>query len=192
MLQRFWLAIPVALTILGSAAGVLARPATVFIPHLERIQSKLPSGLAMRLPSAIPLEGPSDIDESKLVVRLFPSDIPQRFTVGIFTCEASAHPCLIGSFSVEPKTNVSAKRELERHQAKGDRIPLVKNLEGYLIEGMRHNPLSTFSTMMWQQDDMIYTISFPAMERETIKSMAVSMAEGKPFYRVGDGSVSPP
>jgi hypothetical protein len=35
---------------------------------------------------------------------------------------------------------------------------------------------------MWQQNDMIYTISFPAFERENIVLMAVSMASEKPLY----------
>lgn len=183
---------PVILTLLGASVGVYARPADVFIPHLERIQSNLPPGLAMRLPSTILLNGPSDIDESKLVVHLFPSEFPQRFTVSIFTCERSSHPCLIGSFSVEQKTNVSAKRELERHQVRGERIPLVKNVVGYLMEGGRQNPLSTFSTMMWEQDNMIYTISFPAIERETILAMATSMAQAIPLYRTVARSVSSP
>lgn len=163
--------------------GVCARPAAVFTPYLERIQSNLPLGLVLRLPGEIPPREPSDIDESQLVVRIFPSEIPQRFTVSLFTCESSPQPCLLGSFSVEQKTNASAKRELERHQARGEGIPLVRNVEGYLIDGLLQNPYSTFSTMMWQQNDMIYTISFPAVERETILSMATSMAQETPLYR---------
>jgi hypothetical protein len=175
---------PVILTILGSAGGVLAQPADVFIPHLERIRNNLPQGLALRLPSRISLSSPLDIDESKLVVRFFPSETPQSFTVSLFTCDRSPQPCLIGSFSVERKTNPSARRELERHQASGDRLTLAQNVKGYLLEGPRQNPFLTFSTMMWQQNDMIYTISFPAIERETILAMALSMAQEKPLYRL--------
>ncbi|HEY9905774.1 MAG TPA: hypothetical protein V6D43_25630 [Candidatus Sericytochromatia bacterium] len=177
-----WLAMPVLLSVFSSAVSVCARPASVFIPHLERIQSSLPKGLAMRLPSDIPLSGPSDIEESKLIVQSFPSETPQSFTVSLFTCDRSPLPCLLGSFSVESNTTESAKRELARHNAKGDRIALVKNVPGYLLEGPRQNPSYQFSTLMWQQNDMIYTISFPATERETIVFMATSMATEQPLY----------
>jgi hypothetical protein len=183
---------PVVLTVLGSAVGVSARPAAVFIPHRDLIQSNLPAGLAMRLPTEIPLSGPSDIEESKLIVRVFPSETAQSFTVSIFTCEQSPQPCLLGSFSVESKTNASAKRDLERHQAIGDRIPLRSNLEGYLIEGPHQNPSYQFSTVMWQQNDMIYTISFPASERESILFMAASMASEEPLYRAVARAVPSP
>jgi hypothetical protein len=137
----------------------------------------------MRLPTEIPLSGPSDFEDDKLVVRVFPSEIPQSFTVSIFTCERSLYPCLLGSFSVASKTQVSAQRELERHQMMGDRIPLMQNVEGYLIDGPLQNPPYQFSTMMWEQNGMIYTISFPSVERENIVLMAASMVREKPLYR---------
>ena len=183
---------PVVLTVLGSAVGVFARPAPVFMPHIDLIQSNLPSGLAMRLPSEILLGGHSDIEESQLVVRVFPSETPQRFTVGVFTCDRSSHPCLLGSFSVENETTASATRDLGRHQEKGDRISLGTNIEGYLIEGPRQNPSYQFSTIMWQQNDMIYTISFPAFERENIILMATSMALQDPLSRAVSSSAPSP
>lgn len=176
------LAMPVILSVLSAAVGVYARPAPVLIPHMEDIQKNLPQGLAMRLPTEILLSEPSDIEESQVIVRVFPSETPQSFTISLFTCDRSPQPCLLGSFSVESKTNESAKRDLDRHQAIGDRIPLATNIEGYLIEGPRQNPAYAFSTMMWQQDNMIYTISFPAIERENILLMAISMAQEKPLY----------
>lgn len=174
---------PLCLSVLIRPVGVSAQPATVFIPHLPLIQSNLPDGLAMRLPTEIPLSGPSDIEEDKLVVRVFPSEIPQSFTVSIFTCERSPYPCLLGSFSVARQTQVSAQRELERHQIMGERIPLKQNVEGYLIDGLVQTPSYQFSTMMWEQNGMIYTISFPSIERENIVLMAASMVREKPLYR---------
>jgi hypothetical protein len=133
----------------------------------------------MRLPTKISLRGPSDIDESKLVVRVFPSETPVRFTVSLFTCEQSVHPCLLGSFSVDKATTASAQRDLQRHQTQGAPITLIDEVKGYLLEGPRQTPSYGFSTLMWQQEGMIYTISFPAIERETILSMAISMARGQ-------------
>jgi hypothetical protein len=176
---------PVLLTVLGSPVGVSARPDAVFMSHIELIESNLPPGLAMRLPAEILLSGHADIEEDKLVVRVFPSESTQSFTVGVFTCERSSHPCLLGSFSVQRKTAASAKRDLDRHKAIGDRIRLATNIEGYLIEGPRQNPSYQFSTIMWQQNDMIYTISFPAFERENIVLMATSMVREQPLSRLG-------
>ncbi len=181
--RRCLLVTPVILTVLSSVVAVSARPSAVFIPHLEEIQRNLPVGLALRLPSEIPLTGPTDIEESKLVVRVFPSETPLSFTVSLFTCERSSHPCLLGSFSVERKTNVSARRNLERHQTLGDRITLATNIAGYLIEGPQQNPPYAFSSVMWQQNDMIHTISFPGIERQNILFMALSMAQEQPLYR---------
>lgn len=181
--RRFWLATPVLLAVIGSALEASARPAAVFVPHMEIIESRLPPGLVMRLPSQLPLGGHSDIEESKLVVRIFPSEIPQSFTVGVFTCDRGTHPCLVGSFAVESKMAGSAKRDLERHKAIGDRVSLGTNIEGYLLEGPRQNPSHQFSTMMWEQNDMIYTISFPAVEGDNIVWMATSMAREKPLHR---------
>lgn len=179
--RRSLLVVPVILTVLSGAVGVFARPATVFTPHLERIQRNLPKGLVMRLPVDIPLSGHSDIEESQLVVNVFPSETPQSYTVSLFTCDRSTQPCLLGSFSVEKQTIESAKRELVRHQARGDRKTLAKNIAGYLLEGPRQNPPYQFSTIMWQQNEMIYTISFPSIERENILWMAVSMATEQPL-----------
>lgn len=173
---------PVVLTVLGSSGAISAHPAPVFLPHMGLIQSNLPEGLAMRLPTGIPLNGPADIEDDKLVVRVFPSKTPQSFTVSIFTCDRSPYPCLLGSFSVAKKTDASAELELERHRAIGDRIPLTTNIRGYLIEGPHQNPPYQFSTLMWQQNGMIYTISFPATERENMVLMAVSMAQEQPLY----------
>ncbi len=180
---------PIVTTVLGSVVAVSARPAAVFIPHLERIQSKLPSGLVMRLPAELPLTGHSDIEDDKLIVRVFPSETPRSFTIGVFTCESSPYPCLLGSFSVASKTTASAKLDLQRHQNRGDRITLVTKVKGYLLEGPRQNPPYQFSTIMWQQGDMIYTVSFPASERQSILRMAISMAREQPFYPIVSPSV---
>ena len=62
---------PVILTVVASGMRASARPAVVFIPHMEDMQRNLPVGLAMRLPDRIVLSEPSDIEEDQLVVRFF-------------------------------------------------------------------------------------------------------------------------
>jgi hypothetical protein len=49
-----------------------------------------------------------------------------------------------------------------------------------LLKDPHQNPPYRFSTMMWQQNDMIYTI-IPSIERENILWMAVSMATEQPL-----------
>ncbi|NET56043.1 MAG: hypothetical protein F6K47_07685 [Symploca sp. SIO2E6] len=183
--RRCLLAMPVMLTtFVGSGMRAAAGPAAVFIPHMEYIQRNLPVGLAMRLPEWIPLSEPSDIQEDQLRVRIFPSSNPQSFTVSLFTCNRSPYPCLLGSFAVDRSTSVSAQRELQRHQALGEYLTLDYNIKGYLIEGPQQNPYSDFSTFMWQQNGMIYSLSFPAIERQNILQMAISMVRQRPFYRL--------
>ncbi|NER25820.1 MAG: hypothetical protein F6J96_35025 [Symploca sp. SIO1C2] len=184
--RRCLLAMPVILSVVSSGFKASAVPAAVFIPHMEDIQRNLPVGLAMRLPDRIPLSDPSDIQEDKLVVRFFPSSNPQSFTVSLFTCARGIYPCLLGSFMVDRSTSVSAQRELQRHQDLGDYLTLDQNIKGYLIEGPEQNPYSAFSTLMWQQNGMIYSLSFPAIERQSMLQMAVSMARQRPFYRLGN------
>lgn len=171
------------LIVLNNPSIVLARPASVFTSHLEEIQSNLPVGLAIRLPAELRMGKLLDIDESRLILRVFPSETPLSFTVSLFTCSRGSYPCLLGSFSANSKTNVSAKLELQKYQEKGDRITLAPNVKGYLIEGPEQNPAYPFSAVMWEQNNIIYTINFPAIERQNILFMAVSMAQEQPLYR---------
>ena len=171
------------LIVLNNPSIVLARPASVFTSHLEEIQSNLPVGLAIRLPAELRMGKLLDIDESRLILRVFPSETPLSFTVSLFTCSRGSYPCLLGSFSANSKTNVSAKLELQKYQEKCDRITLAPNVKGYLIEGPEQNPAYPFSAVMWEQNNIIYTINFPAIERQNILFMAVSMAQEQPLYR---------
>lgn len=137
----------------------------------------------MRLPTELRVNDLLDIDPNQLVVRIFPAEVPPSFMVSLFTCDRNPISCLLGSFSVNPKESASARRDLERHETLGDRITLTPTVAGYLIEGPLQNPSYSFSTVMWEQNDMIYTISFPAIERQNILYMALSMAREEAFYR---------
>jgi hypothetical protein len=55
-------------------------------------------------------------------------------------------------------------------------VTLASGVRGYLREGKRLKPASEFSSLMWQQDSMIYTLSFLAAERDNIITMGRSMA----------------
>lgn len=73
-------------------------------------------------------------------------------------CSADPHPCLVGSFSVESADSANAQRELDRHQDMDAPITLAENVQGYLRKGTDLNPPSNFSSVMWEQEEMIYTI----------------------------------
>ncbi|MBW4649854.1 MAG: hypothetical protein KME06_14365 [Kastovskya adunca ATA6-11-RM4] len=138
----------------------------------------------MRLPAAIPLSGVSDIEPSRLLIGVYTSEVPPNLNVSLLTtCQNKIQPCLLGSFIVDNQSSASALRDLKRHQERGDRITLAPDVRGYLLEATQQTSPYGFSTMMWQQGGMIYTISFSAIERQNLLFMAQSMVNGQPIYR---------
>jgi len=183
--QMFWrkfLALPIILAAIGIPVKASAVPAEIFRPHLNAIGNSVPPGWKMRLPSRILLGGPADEDFiSELTVRVFPSTTPAGLTVGLFSCDSGGFPCLVGSFSVASQSSANAQREFIQHQAAAQVITLARGIKGYLLEGQKQSPPNTFSSVMWQQDGMIYTVSFLAEERQNILFMASSMANESPI-----------
>lgn len=164
----------------------LAAPAEIFSPYLAQIQQTLPPNWTMRLPSRISLGGPADEDFiSQLKVRLFASQTPPGFTVALFSCDTAAQPCLVGSFAVADPTSVDAQRDYQLHRAAAHPIQLARRVRGYLREGTKQRPASPFSSVMWEQDGRLYTVSFLAQERQNLLNMASSMANTPPVYDAG-------
>ena|GEM_PF-5370813 len=190
--QRSLLALAVIVAVNGRSLEASARPAAVFTPHLEKIQSSLPLGLAMRLPPEIQILGLSESEEERLIVRVFSSETLDNLTVSLFTCELGNQPCFVGSFGVDRDTSVSALRELQRHQNLGDRVTLAYNIPGYILEGSQQKPSYRFSSVMWQQNGMIYRVSLPLVERQNILLMASAMTREVPIRRVLPPFVRPP
>lgn len=180
-MARSGLALAMMLAMFSEAAKVSARPAEVFLPHLEQIREGLPHDYVMRLPAEILLGGSGDLHPNDLIVKVLPTTAPSRLTVSLFTCESGPYPCLIGSFVAEPATSTSAQHELDRHQAMHAPITLADGVRGYLREGPKLTPASDFSSVMWEQNNMIYTVSFLAFERQNILYMARSMATEPPI-----------
>jgi hypothetical protein len=182
-LSRRAAALAVGLGILGTTVGAYARPANIFTPYLAQIRQGLPPNYQMRLPAEILLGGPGlDADElNQVIIKVLSTDSPPRMTVGLFTCESNPFPCLIGGFSVEGANSANAQHELSRHEEMATPITLTRGVRGYLRDGTKLNPPSEFSSLMWEQDGMIYTISFLAAERQNILYMAQSMANQPPL-----------
>lgn len=162
--------------------AIAVKPATVFSPYLDRIQQTLPPNFAMRLPAQIRLGELADeevIEQFK--IRVFASGVTPGLTVGLYTCEDVAQFCLVGTFSVAHSSSAIARREFSLHQAAATPITLTNNIYGYLLEGAKRQPPSLFSSVMWQQDQMLYNISFASPERQNMLYMAVSMANSHPI-----------
>ncbi|OUL37118.1 hypothetical protein BV372_03745 [Nostoc sp. T09] len=188
MLYRNLLTLPVVLAVLGSTLPAVAIPSEIFTSQLPEIQQNLPLGYGMRLPDQIRLGNGSDAYGgklrdllSKLIVRLFPSTTPRGLTVGLFTCETAAQPCLVGTFSVDSPDAVSTVHEFSKHKTTGNVISLSKDIQGYFLDGSLQNPQLPFSSLMWRQDGLIHTISFPVKERQNILLMGYSMVHQPPI-----------
>ncbi|BAY24465.1 hypothetical protein NIES2100_42600 [Calothrix sp. NIES-2100] len=175
MLSRNLVTLPVVLAVLGSTLPASAIPSEIFTAQLPEIQQNIPSGYGMRLPEHISLSNGSDrVLLSQLTVRVFPS--PRGLTIGLFSCEAAATPCLVGTFSADSPNAVSTLYEFSKHKATGNAISLTKNIQGYFLDGNTQSPKLPFSSLMWKQDGVIHTVSFSAKERQNILFMGYSMA----------------
>jgi hypothetical protein len=174
-------------TTLMISQPIYALPADIFAPHLQSIENELPTGLTFRLPSYFSIFQHSDINPNDLIITRFASDFPLKYNLSVFTCKEGIYSCLLSSFSVERADSVERFNELLYYSNHGDPILLNSDyqgylIRGYLIDGNKHNPPSPFSSILWQQDYMIYTISFPATERQSLLYMAFSMAQENPIY----------
>ncbi|XHX80494.1 MAG: hypothetical protein RBJ76_11355 [Stenomitos frigidus ULC029] len=162
--------------------SAIAAPAKVFAPHLDRIRQNLPPNVVMRLPSQILLGYPADDDFIQtLTVRIITSDSPPRLTVGLFSCEDDSLFCRIGTFSVAQAATAQARQDYQQHIAAAAPIQLARTIRGYLLMGTAKQPPSAFSSVMWQQDGMFYTVSLANPERQNMLYMAVYMANSAPI-----------
>lgn len=183
MMKPSLLAAAIAIASFMPSLPAAARPAEIFSTHLDDIRQNLPPGHVMRLPSRMRLSGPVAFTPDDLIVKVIAVERPATLTVGLFTCETGAYPCLVGSFSAMNANVPTAQQELARHQATAMAVTLAPGVQGFLREGTAMNPRSDFSSVMWEQDGMIYTVSFLNNERPNILAMAASMARDLPIRR---------
>ncbi|AFZ61387.1 MULTISPECIES: ShlB/FhaC/HecB family hemolysin secretion/activation protein [Anabaena] len=185
MTYDFWLRIlifTISSLILCSAEKATASSESIFTPYQEQIQTSLPSGLLMRLPSQVPsLEVlPGNLPQYQIQLNADP--VTSSLIINLFSCENKIPNCQVGSLSVESPVSIKAQEALRQHQM-GDPITLANNIQGYLIDGSRQNPPNQFSSVMWKQDELIYTVRFIAKNRQDILYMAYSMANATPIPR---------
>ncbi|MEM8605398.1 MAG: hypothetical protein AAGF24_16375 [Cyanobacteria bacterium P01_H01_bin.121] len=173
-----------AIILAAAIKPVQAQVAPLFEPHLSDIVANLPTGAIVRLPPRIWLSGPGHLNPEELVVTVLASQHPQIVDISLATCDRGIFPCLIGNIVLESRFSPNAQRELQRHKANGEPFTLAANIRGYLLEGPKQRPAYQFSSISWQQDDMIYTLNMPANERQNLLIMALEMAKSAPL-RIG-------
>ena len=171
------------------APAAQTEPADVFRPHIGEMLESVPPGYPIRLPSEILtggyilLNGRGDLDYEPLTVKVQASQTPLSLVVSLHSCEPSVRrtPCTFGTITIDRSSSVHAREELKRHQRLGDRMTFRRDLRAYLIDGSRSGTRSLFSSVVWQQDNAIYTLSFPATgDRQDLLDMAASMALSRP------------
>ncbi|MDJ0703997.1 MAG: hypothetical protein QNJ46_12010 [Leptolyngbyaceae cyanobacterium MO_188.B28] len=165
----------IASFLLGSlvvSPKVIARPADVFIPKLDQIRSQLPTNVSLRLPSTIQLANSNNHD---LRLQIYSSEAQGEITVALFTCDGGPTSCLAGTISAAAPSD-NTEREFINHQAMARPITLAPEIQGFLREGDQQTPPSPFSSVMWRQDDTVYTLSFRISERPNLLRMAHLMA----------------
>ncbi len=151
----------------------------IFTPYLNLIRSSLPPGMVMRLPSQVNQRDNLDGKDSKYIVTVSPAPEP-GLTVNVFTCESQLPSCQVGSFAVSAKTSIQAQQEFKNYQTKATAITLANNLQGYLRESQTEIA-SAFSSVMWEQDDQIYTARLPIQSTLNLIQVADSMASAIPI-----------
>lgn len=163
---------------LGQGA-VQAQPDPLFFPHINDVITSAPPGFPIRLPEEVKPVG--DYDPSDLTVQVLSSATPTTVNVGLFSCDSGTVPCYAGSITIDRSSAVHAREELKRHKQVGDRLTFRPGLVGYFVDGRKKRASERFTSVMWQQDNVIYTLSFPAGDRQAVIDMAGSMAISDPI-----------
>jgi hypothetical protein len=158
------------------------RAESIFEPYKASIREQMPPGLSLRLPDKILLSASQQGELEDLTVRVFVNQNPSRMTVSLHSCKNGNTPCLLGSFVTEQKSSPTAQAELVRHQRTGLRITLKGDVFGYVLDNQTQSS-TPFASVMWTQDNMIYTLSFPQTERQNMLYMALSMANAESIFR---------
>lgn len=189
---RYWLSLALGLGVCSIPLVVDARPADLFLPHLDRIRDVLPPHFLIRLPAEVLLNKP-DVNlegNDPLIVRVQAAPASSLVTVSLLTPERT--PRLVGSFSVASADSPAAQQALIHHQALDAPITLSEGVTGYLQDGHLQNPPAAFSSVMWEQNRMIYTVRFLADERQNLLRMAQSMALESPIRTIHEAGVPTP
>ncbi|MGB2925035.1 MAG: hypothetical protein WBB82_07025 [Limnothrix sp.] len=178
--QRF--SVTLSLAIATALPLDAVRAESVFDPYTSTIRQQIPVGLSIRLPEKIWLSPEQQSTIEAFTVRVFVSQNPTRMTLSLHSCKTGATPCLIGSFVTENQASQDAQAELKRHENTGVRLTLRDGVKAYVIDNTQQGNAS-FASMMWTQDNMIHTLSFPQAARQNMLYTGLSMANSDVIFR---------
>jgi len=133
----------------------------------EQISTALPTGWVMRLPPQLSRRSVASTDKV-----LVSSPTSTSLTVSVFTCEAQLPSCLSGSFTVAAKNSASVQKEFKKHQA-ATALALPNQIQGYLLEGSK--------SIMWEQDNQIYTAVLPGQSLPSAIALVSEMVQSTPI-----------
>lgn len=162
-----------------------ASETSIFDSYLNQIEQNLPPGWVMRLPSQGSSNSFIDGRNDSYLVRVFSFTTPSSLVVSLFRCDTGSSSCLVGSFSVSSKASTDTEQSFRKYQTTAIPVLLAPEVQGYLLEGSKQNSLSQFSSVMWEQDDLVYTIQFLTREPNDLLALARSMATNTPIYSKG-------
>lgn len=161
---------------------ILSHGSTTFTTLSEEVEHKLPSGLIMRLPSPRFLDQHSDRStEGEPAVRVFSFSSPPGLVISFFSCDTGSSLCMSRSFSVETSASAAARESLDFHQSMGVPVALTATIQGFLLEDQNQGSPRSLSSIVWEQDGMIYTVAFPPQEHQNLLQAARSMADAAPI-----------
>ncbi|MEO0409334.1 MAG: iron uptake porin [Cyanobacteria bacterium P01_A01_bin.135] len=143
-------------------------------PHLEDIRAQVPADWALRLPSHLP-EAFLPPETGAYHVRVFAFDDPKSLHIGFFHCSSGAQSCLVSSLTVDSAASPQAQRSWQRYAQQGNLVPVINQLPGYRLAA---DGATGLVSLMWQQDDLIYTLSGPPQSGLT--EFARLIAQGSP------------
>ncbi|MFZ9738742.1 MAG: hypothetical protein ACO3EZ_12100 [Prochlorotrichaceae cyanobacterium] len=159
-------------------APAIAEPDPVFTPYLAQIMAEAPPATEVRLPSTVWM---GEESQKPSTVQVFSSRTLSLLTLGLSTCEAGVLPCLVGTVTIEPSSTANGQREYQRHRTGFAPITLATGVQGYFLEGSKQRPAVPFSSVMWQQNQTFYTLTFPVNDRQNLLFTARDMANSLPL-----------
>ncbi|MGJ3244826.1 MAG: iron uptake porin [Elainellaceae cyanobacterium] len=162
--------------------------ASTFTASLDEIQAKLPSTWAVRLPSPDSLTELFP-DPASYSVRVFAFDQPPAIAISLFQCDSGAPACQLATITVDSSTSRDTQQALRRHQ-QGMSYFLDMDVQGYVLTGTDPGDPSG-SSLMWQQDGLIYTVSFPTQHQHVWVAIARSMTHALPLSAVARHTSAP-
>ena len=161
----------------------------VFEDHWAVMRSLLPSDMVLRLPEDLLLVTDVGMEVEPPMILVNSVGENSGLSVDVRVCGLSSE-CRMGNFAVARRSHPATANSLAYHQERGYPITLTPEVQGHLLtklpDGTEHDNMS----VMWEQEDAVYRVQFPALDRQNILNMARSMALNRPITTEGFETVA--